>query len=69
MKSYRYTTETLKDLFNRIDELQQIIDRETPDADAGCDWSKSRVINAENKKDELQDRIDALALFVAVGNL
>jgi len=62
MKSYRYTTETLKDLFNRIDELQQIIDRETPDADAGCDWSKSRVINAEVEKDQVQDMIDKLAI-------
>jgi hypothetical protein len=54
--------ETLKDLFNRINELQEIIDRETPDADAGCDWSKSLVINAEIEKDQVQDMIDKLAI-------
>lgn len=54
--------ETLKDLLNRINELQQIIDRETPDADAGCDWSKSLVINAEVEKDQVQDMIDKLAI-------
>jgi len=57
---------TIKKLLTRIDELQAIIDTETPDADAGCDWSKSLVINAENEKDELQDRIDALALWHAI---
>ena len=54
--------ETLKDLLNRINELQEIIDRETPDADAGCDWSKSLVINAEAEKDQVQDMIDQLAI-------
>jgi hypothetical protein len=54
--------ETLKDLLNRINELQEIIDRETPDADAGCDWSKSLVINAEVEKDQVQDMIDKLAI-------
>tara|TARA_A100001011_G_scaffold333673_1_gene361528 strand:+ start:178 stop:363 length:186 start_codon:yes stop_codon:yes gene_type:complete len=54
--------ETLKDLLNRINELQEIIDRETTDADAGCDRSKSLVINAENEKDQIQDMIDQLAI-------
>ena len=58
--------ENIKKLLTRIDELQAIIDTETPDADAGCDWSKSLVINAENEKDELQDRIDTLALWHAI---
>ena len=61
--------ENIKKLLTRIDELQAIIDTETPDADAGCDWSKSLVINAESEKDDLQDRIDALALFVSINNL
>lgn len=61
--------DNIKSLLKRIDELQAIIDTETPDADAGCDWSKSLVINAENEKDEVQDRIDALALFVGLNNL
>jgi hypothetical protein len=60
---------TLKALLKRIDELQAIIDAETQDADAGCDWSRSLVINAESEKDDLQDRIDALALFTSINNL
>ena len=46
-------------ILDRINELQQIIDRETPDADAGCDWSKSLVINAEIEK-ELADYLASL---------
>ena len=60
--------EMIKTLLKRIDELQAIIDAETQDADAGC-VSRSLVINAEAEKDDLQDRIDALALFVSINNL
>ena len=38
---------TLRELNDRINQLQQIIDTEQQDADAGCDWSRSVIINAE----------------------
>ena len=53
----------LQRALDRINELQQIIDTEQLDADAGCDWSRSLIINAEIEKEELQDQIKALALF------
>lgn len=53
----------LQRALDRIEQLEQIIDRETTDADAGCDWSKSQVINAEEEKRELQIQIKTLALF------
>lgn len=54
--------EILKQLNDRINELQQIIDSEQQDADAGCDWSRSLVINAELEKEEICDAIDAIAI-------
>ncbi len=57
---------TIKELLNRINELQQIIDAESDAADAGDNRSRALVIYAENEKDEVQDRIDALALWYAV---
>lgn len=51
---------TLKELNDRINELQQIIDSEQNDADAGCDWSRSLIINAEIEKEEICDAIDAI---------
>ncbi len=59
----------IKELLNRIDELQQIIDLESDSANAGDNRSRALVIYAENEKDEVQDRIDALALFVGLSNL
>lgn len=56
----------IKELFRKIDELQKIIDAETADADAGCDWSRSLIINAEIEKEQIQDRIDSLALWIAL---
>ena len=53
---------TLKELNERIDQLQQIIDTEQQDADAGCDWSRSVIINAEIEKEEICDAIDQLAM-------
>jgi hypothetical protein len=53
---------TLKELNARIDQLQQIIDTEQMDADAGCDWSRSLIINAEIEKEEICDAIDQLAM-------
>jgi hypothetical protein len=54
--------EILKQLNDRINELQQIIDAEQQDADAGCDWSRSLIINAELEKEEICDAIDAIAI-------
>jgi len=54
--------EILKQLNDRINELQQIIDSEQQDADAGCDWSRSLIINAELEKEEICDAIDAIAI-------
>lgn len=56
----------LKLLANKINELDQIIDRETADAEAGCDWSRSLIINAEAEKQDLQDQLAAIALFGAL---
>ena len=53
---------TLKQLNDRINELQQIIDSEQQDADAGCHWSQSQIINAELEKEEICDAIDAIAI-------
>lgn len=60
---------TIKELLNRINELQQIIDLESDAANAGDNRSRALVIYAENEKDEVQDRIDTLALFVGLNNL
>jgi len=53
---------TLKELNERINKLQQIIDTEQMDADAGCDWSRSVIINAEIEKEEICDAIDQMAI-------
>ena len=53
---------TLKELNDRINQLQQIIDTEQQDADAGCDWSRSVIINAEIEKEEICDAIDQMAI-------
>jgi len=53
---------TLRELNDRINQLQQIIDTEQQDADAGCDWSRSVIINAEIEKEEICDAIDQLAI-------
>ena len=57
---------TIKKLLSRIDELQQFIDLESDAANAGDNRSRALVIYAENEKDEVQDRIDALTLWYAV---
>jgi hypothetical protein len=53
---------TLYELNERINKLQQIIDSEKQDADAGCDWSRSVIINAEIEKEEICDAIDQMAI-------
>ena len=58
--------ENIKKLLTRIDELQQVIDLESDAANAGDNRSRALVIYAENEKDEVQDRIDALTLWYAI---
>ena len=53
---------TLKDLFLEIDTLQQVIDRETDDANAGSVRSQQLIINAEEEKEVIQDYIDSLGV-------
>lgn len=53
---------TLRELNDRINQLQQIIDTEQQDADAGCDWSRSVIINAEIEKEEICDAINQMAI-------
>lgn len=58
--------EKLQKILDRINELQQIIDFETDVANEGCIRSQQLVINAENEKDELQQQLDSLALWIAL---
>lgn len=58
--------EKLQKILDRINELQQIIDLENDVANEGCVSSQQLVINAENEKDELQDQLDSLALWIAL---
>ena len=36
--------------------------RDRMDADAGCHWSQSLIINAEEEKEQISDAIDAMAI-------
>jgi hypothetical protein len=58
--------EKLQKILDRINELQQVIDLETHIANEGSVSSQQLVINAENEKDELQDQLDSLALWIAL---
>ena len=55
----------IKNLFDRINELQQIIDLESDTANEGCIRSQQLIINAEQEKEVIQEQIDALALWLA----
>ena len=55
----------IKELFDRINELQQIIDLESDAANEGCISSQQLIINAEQEKEVIQEQIDALALWFA----
>lgn len=55
----------IKNLFDRINELQQIIDLESDTANEGCIRSQQLIINAEEEKEVVQEQIDALALCLA----
>ncbi|OUU16303.1 MAG: hypothetical protein CBC05_08910 [Crocinitomicaceae bacterium TMED45] len=55
----------IKELFDRINELQQVIDLESDTANEGCIRSQQLIINAEQEKEIVQEQIDALALCLA----
>ena len=57
--------EKIRNLFGRINELQQIIDLESDAANEGCSRSQQLIINAEEEKEVVQEQIDALALCLA----
>jgi len=53
---------TLKELNERINEQQRIIDSEIIDAEAGCHYSQSIILQAELRKEEACDAIDQMAI-------
>ena len=55
----------IKELFDKINELQQVIDLESDTANEGCIRSQQLIINAEQEKEIVQEQIDALALCLA----
>lgn len=52
----------LQELYNKINELQQVIDFESDDANEGCIRSRQLVINAQMEIDNIRDSIDQLAI-------
>lgn len=54
--------ETLQSLNDRINEMQQIIDLESDDANAGCIRSRQLVINASEEIEIIRETIDQLAI-------
>ena len=54
--------DNLKELNDRINELQQIIDLESDNANEGCIRSRQLVINAQMEIDNIRDSIDQLAI-------
>ena len=54
--------DNLKELNDRINELQQIIDLESDNANEGCVRSRQLVINAQMEIDNIRDSIEQLAL-------
>ncbi len=53
---------TLQDLNDRINELEQIIDLESDEANEGCTRSRQLIINAESELEQIRDVIDQLAI-------
>jgi hypothetical protein len=54
--------ETLNELYDRINEMEQIIDIELDDADAGSIRSRQLIINASNEIEIIRESIDQLAM-------
>jgi hypothetical protein len=58
--------ETLKNLTNKINALQLLIDAETEAAEAGSIISQQRIINAELEKEQVSDAIDQIAINLQI---
>lgn len=54
--------ENLSELYDRINEMEQIIDIELDDADAGSIRSRQLIINASNEIEIIRESIDQLAM-------
>ena len=54
--------ENLSELYDRINEMEQIIDIESDDADAGSIRSRQLIINASNEIEIIRESIDQLAM-------
>lgn len=52
----------LQELYNKINELQQVIDFESDDANEGSFRSRQLVINAEIEIENIRNLIDQLAI-------
>lgn len=48
----------IKELLKEISEQQEIINAETDAAEQGHSGSRARIIEAEERKDQLQDMVD-----------
>jgi hypothetical protein len=59
----------IKSLLKEIDEQQDIINAETESAEQGHSGARARIIEAEEKQDHLQERIDALSLWFALNKI
>jgi hypothetical protein len=50
------------ELSDRMNEVEQIMDRETPLADAGCESAKQLVINAHLEQEKIWDELEELEI-------
>ncbi len=48
------------ELADRMNEVEQIIDRETPLANAGCESAKQFVVNAHLEQEKIWDELEEL---------
>ncbi len=51
------------ELADRMNEVEQIIDRETPLADAGCESAKQLVVNAHLEQEKIWDELEEMEIF------
>ncbi len=50
------------ELADRMNEVEQIIDRETPLADAGCESAKQLVVNAHLEQEKIWEELEEAEL-------
>ena len=50
------------ELSDRMNEVEQIMDRETPLADAGCESAKQLLINAHLEQEKIWDELEELEI-------